>query len=126
MALLVRAGIGRWLAFFNCIALASRLSRGGLPRRPASRALSRLSRGGLRLERARKSLAVVARVAVATGRGRVGDSALRSEKIFDRRADKIDLGGGVVRTDGEAEHFVGEPFGEREIAALPAGGAVGV
>lgn len=119
MALLVRAGIGRWLVFFRLYRAASRSSR------PASHEAGYLG-VPLRLERARKSLVCVARVAVATGRGRVGDSALRSEKIFDRRADKIDLRGGVVRTDGEAEHFVGEPFGERKIAALPAGVAVGL
>ena len=58
--------------------------------------------------------------------GEGGDPALRPEDMLHCRADKIDLRGGVVRTNREAEDFVGEPFGEWKIAALPAGVAVGV
>ena len=104
MALLVRAGIRRWFAFFSCIALATRY------RWCAHENLWR----SLREWRSPR------------GEGGSETGALRPEKILDRRADEIDLRGGVVRTDGEAEDFVGEPFGERKIAALPAGGAVGV
>ena len=109
MALLVRAGIRALARFFACIA-----------RCPASHEAGYLGSAHENLWRSLREWRSL------LGEGGSETGALRSEKILDRRADEIDLRGGVVRTDGEAEHFVGEPFGERKIAALPAGVAVGV
>lgn len=107
VAVLVRAGIRALTRFFSCIA-----------RLPASHEAGYRWRAHENLWRSLRELRSLP--------GEGGDPALRPEEMLHCRADKIDLRGGVVRTNREAEDFVGEPFGEWEIAALPAGVAVGV